>query len=77
MREALDAIHNGMSVSKASVTYGIPRTTPNDHKLGKVKPGVKAGPVLHRCCPQQKRTIWSNFYSLLLMLAMGVPGTKY
>ena len=44
MREALDAIHNGMSVSKASVMYGIPRTTLNDHKLGKVKPGVKAGP---------------------------------
>ena len=43
MREALDAIHNGMSVSKASVLYGIPRTTLNDHKLGKVKPGVKPG----------------------------------
>ena len=44
MREALHAIHEGMSVSKASTMYGIPRTTLNDHKLGKVKPGVKAGP---------------------------------
>ena len=44
MREALDAIHEGMSISKASTMYGIPRTTLNDHKLGKVKPGVKAGP---------------------------------
>ena len=43
MREALDAIHNGMSVSKASVLYGIPQTTLNNHKLGKVKPGVKPG----------------------------------
>ena len=43
MREALDAVHNGMSVSKASVLYGIPRTTLNDHKLGKAKPGVKPG----------------------------------
>ena len=41
MREALDAIHEGMSISKASTMYGIPRTT---LKLGKVKPGVKAGP---------------------------------
>ena len=46
MRGALDAIHDGMSVSKASIIYGIPRTTLNDHKLGKVKPGAKAGPPL-------------------------------
>ena len=39
MREALDAIHEGMSVSRASTMYGIPRTTLNDHKLGKVKAG--------------------------------------
>ena len=43
MREALDAVHSGMSVSKVSELYGIPRTTLNDHKLGKVKPGVKPG----------------------------------
>ena len=46
MREALDAVHNGMSVSKASVLYGIPRTTLNDHKLGKVRPGMKPGAPL-------------------------------
>ena len=40
MREALDAIHNGMSVSKTSVLYGIPE---QHHKLGKVKPGVNPG----------------------------------
>ena len=45
MQEALDAIHEGMSVSKASTLYGIPRTMLNDHKLGKVKPGAKAGPL--------------------------------
>lgn len=45
MRNVLDAIiHEGMSVSKASTMFGIPRTTLNDHKLGKVKPGAKAGP---------------------------------
>ena len=33
-----------MSVSKASGMYRIPQTTLNDHKLGKVKPGVKPGP---------------------------------
>ena len=43
MREALDAVHNGMSVSKASELYGIPRTTLNDHNLGKSKSGVKPG----------------------------------
>ena len=43
MREALDAVHSGISVSKVSELYGIPRTTLNDHKLGKVKPGVKPG----------------------------------
>ena len=43
MREALDAVHSGMSVSKVSELYGIPRTILNDHKLGKVKPGVKPG----------------------------------
>lgn len=45
MQNALEAIiHEGMSVSKASTMFGIPRTTFNDHKLGKVKPGAKAGP---------------------------------
>ena len=44
MREAVNAINEqGMSVSKASVVYGIPRTTLNDHKLGKVLPGAKPG----------------------------------
>ena len=43
MWEALDAVHSGMSVSKVSELYGIPQTTLNDHKLGKVKPGVKPG----------------------------------
>ena len=44
MREAVNAINEqGMSVSKASVLYGIPRTTLNDHKLGKVLPGAKPG----------------------------------
>ena len=43
MRQALDAVHSGISVSKVSELYGIPRTTLNDHKLGKVKPGVKPG----------------------------------
>ena len=44
MREALNAItEQGMSVSKASVFYGIPRTTLNDHKLGNVLPGVNPG----------------------------------
>ena len=44
MREALSAItEQGMTVSKASVLYGIPRTTLNDHKLGNVLPGVNPG----------------------------------
>ena len=45
MREALDAIsQQRMSVSKAAEMYGIPRTTLNDHKLGKVLAGSKPGP---------------------------------
>jgi hypothetical protein len=44
MREALSAItEQGMTVSKASVLYGIPWTTLNDHKLGNVLPGVNPG----------------------------------
>ena len=43
MREALSAIGVGMTVRKASVVYGIPRTTLNDHKLGKVRPGALPG----------------------------------
>ena len=43
MREALSAIGVGMTVRKASVVYGIPRTTLNDHKLGKVHPGALPG----------------------------------
>ncbi len=44
MREALEAVYSGMSVCKASELYGIPRTTLNDHKLGKRLAGVKPGP---------------------------------
>ena len=43
MREALSAIDMGMGVSKAALTYGIPRTTLNDHKLGKVLAGAHPG----------------------------------
>ena len=32
-----------MSVRKASIIYGIPRTTLNDHKVGKVYPGSLPG----------------------------------
>ena len=44
MREAMEAVYSGMSVSKASELYGIPRTTLNDHKLGKILPGARPGP---------------------------------
>ena len=44
MREAVDAVNiQGMSVSKAAKLHGIPRTTLNDHMLGKVLPGAKPG----------------------------------
>ena len=44
MREAMNAVsEQGMSVAKASHVYGIPRTTLNDHILGKVLPGAKSG----------------------------------
>ncbi len=44
MREALDAVMlHGMSASKASIVYGIPRSTLNDHIHGDVLPGAKAG----------------------------------
>ncbi len=44
MREAMEAVYSGMSVSKASELYGIPWTTLNDQKLGKILPGVRPGP---------------------------------
>ena len=40
----MEAVYSGMSVSKASKLYRIPRTTLNDHKLGKILPGVRPGP---------------------------------
>ncbi len=44
MREALDAVmKQGMSASRASVIYGIPRSTLNDHIHGYVLPGSKVG----------------------------------
>ena len=43
MREALDAVHQGMSVTRASIVYGIPRSTLNDHICGRVLPGAKCG----------------------------------
>ena len=44
MLAALHAIKEGMSINRAAVQYGVPRTTLNDHHLGKVmqltdKPG--------------------------------------
>ena len=44
MRAALDAVlKQGMSVSKASVVYGVPRSTINDHIHGRVLPGARSG----------------------------------
>ena len=44
MREAMNAgIYKGMSISKAAEIHGVPRTTLNDHVLGKVLPGAKCG----------------------------------
>lgn len=44
MREAMNAvIYQGMSVSKAAEMHGVPRTTLDDHVLGKVLPGAKCG----------------------------------
>lgn len=44
MREAMNAvIYRGMSISKAAEIHGVPRTTLNDHVIGKVLPGSKCG----------------------------------
>ena len=43
MREALNSVQQGMSVSKASVIHGIPRSTLKDHVHGRVVPGAKPG----------------------------------
>ena len=44
MREALSAVEEqGMTVAKASRLFGVPRTTLNDHKLGKVYLGARSG----------------------------------
>ena len=46
MQQALDAvIHRGVSVSRAAVEHGIPRTTLDDHYKGRVLPGRnRSGP---------------------------------
>ena len=44
MREAMNAVQQqGMSVNRASIVYGIPRSTLNDHLVGRVLPGAKSG----------------------------------
>ena len=44
MKEAMNAvIYQGMTISKAAEMHGVPRTTLNDHVLGKVLPGAKCG----------------------------------
>jgi len=43
-KSELEEIRNGMHCTEAAIRYGIPRSTLSDHKLGKVKPGVKSGP---------------------------------
>ena len=43
MREALNSVEQGMSVSKSSVIYGIPRSTLKDHVYGRVLPGAQPG----------------------------------
>ena len=73
MREAVNAINEqGMSVSKASVLYGIPRTTLNDHKLGKVLPGAKPGaPTLLSTSEEE------DLVDFLIKSGMDAQGRKY
>ena len=79
MQEALSAIDMGMGVSKAALTYGIPRTTLNDHKLGKVLAGAHPGrPTLLICFfdPLQiDKDVFctTNIYRLAVLWIKGKP----
>ncbi len=44
MREAMNDVYiHGVSISKSANVHGIPRSTLNDHILGKVLPEAKSG----------------------------------
>ena len=44
MLSAMAAIKNGMSVTRAATTHGVPRTTLHDRISGRVAHGTKSGP---------------------------------
>ena len=44
MLSAMAAVKNGMSVSRAAKTHGVPRTTLHDRINGRVAHGIKSGP---------------------------------
>ena len=57
MCEAMNAVQQqGMSVNRASIVYEIPRSTLNDHLVGRVLPGAKSGaPTLLSTREEQER----------------------
>ena len=52
MREALNSVQQGMSVSKSSVIHGIPRSTLKDHVHGRVLPGAPT--LLSPSCSEER-----------------------
>ena len=73
MREAMNAVsEQGMSIAKASCVYGIPRTTFNDHILGKVLPGANSGAPTMLSANEEQGLV--DF--LLHAAKMGYPKTR-
>ena len=75
MREALEEIRNGMQCTEAAIRYGIPRSTLSDHKLGKVKPGVKSGPPPLLSTSEENDLC--SFCCLLLILVTAILGVRF
>jgi transposase-like protein len=44
MIAAMEAVKDGVSISRAAKEHGVPRTTLQDRHLGKISHGTKPGP---------------------------------
>ena len=48
----------GIRISKASIVYGVPRSTLNEHLSGKVGPGAKSG---ESTLPSEEKSLLNLF----------------
>lgn len=72
MREAVNAVLGGASVTRAAEEHGIPKATLNDYINGRSQPGVRSGPPT--LLTQEEEADLASF--LLKCGSMGIPKTR-